>query len=62
MPLSDTQIMILTAAAGRPDGIATPPASLPPAPPAAVAKAMLRAELLAPARGPASCSDRGRIR
>ncbi len=49
MPLSDTQSLILTAAAQHPDGIATPPASLPPAPRAAVAKAMLRAGLLVPA-------------
>ena len=49
MTLSDTQTLILTAAAQHPDGIAAPPASLPPAPRATVAKALLRAGLLAPA-------------
>ncbi len=49
MPLSDTQSLMLTAAAQHPDGIAAPPASLPPAPRGAVAKALLRAGLLAPA-------------
>jgi hypothetical protein len=46
MILSDTQTLILTAAAQHPKGIAAPSASLPPAPRAAVAKAMLRAGLL----------------
>ena len=49
MTLSNIQALILTAAAQHPDGIAIPPANLPPAPRAAVAKAMLRAGLLAPA-------------
>ena len=49
MPLSDTQTLILTAAAQHPDGVATPPASLPPAPRAAVAKALLKSGLLASA-------------
>ena len=57
MPLSDTQRLILTAAAQHPDGIAASPASLPPASRAAVAKALLRAELLAPAE--AVHNDRG---
>ena len=51
MPLTNTQTLILTAAAQHPEGVAMPPASLPPAPHAAVAKALLRAGLLAPAEG-----------
>jgi hypothetical protein len=44
--LTDTQALILTSAAQHPDGIAAPPASLPPAPRGAVARAMLKAGLL----------------
>ncbi len=49
MTVSTTQTSILTAAAEHPDGIAMPPPGLPPAPRAAVAKALLLAGLLAPA-------------
>jgi hypothetical protein len=45
-PLTDTQRAILRDAAGNPDGLAAPPASLPPAPRVAVAKALLTAGLL----------------
>ena len=47
MTLSDTQRLILTQAAEHPAGLAMPPASLPPAPRAAVAKALLKAGLVA---------------
>lgn len=50
MTLSNIQTLILAAAAQQPDGIARPPASLQPAPRAAVAKALLRAGL--PLSGP----------
>jgi hypothetical protein len=48
MRLSDTQRLILTQAAGHPAGLVMPPASLPPAPHAAVARALLKAGLVAP--------------
>jgi hypothetical protein len=44
--LTETQATILATAAQHPDGIAAPPASLPPAPRGAVAKAMVKAGLL----------------
>jgi hypothetical protein len=50
MPLCETQRLIFSAAPQRQDGIAPPPATLPQAPRAAVAKALLKAGLLAPAR------------
>jgi hypothetical protein len=52
--ITDTQRAVLEAAARHPDGLAAPPAQLPPAPRGAVAKAMLRAGLLerAGAAGP----------
>jgi hypothetical protein len=49
MILTDTQRAILSAAFDHPAGLAAPPTTLPPAPRAAVAKAMLKAGLLAPA-------------
>jgi hypothetical protein len=48
MPLTNTQHWILAAANQHPDGVAAPPASLPSAPRAAVAKALLKAGLLVP--------------
>lgn len=47
MSLTDTQRLIVAAAAEHPDGTAVPPPSLPPAPRAAVAKVLLKAGLLA---------------
>ena len=47
MTLSDTQRLILTQAAEHSAGLAMPPATLPPAPRAAVAKALLKAGLVA---------------
>ena len=49
MALSDTQHAILEAALRHPDGLATPPAHLPPAPRIAIARSLLRAGLLAEA-------------
>ncbi len=49
MTLTGTQLAILHAAADHPAGLATPPTLLPPAPRAAVAKALLKASLLAAA-------------
>ncbi len=46
MTLSDTQRLILTQAAEHSAGLAMPPATLPPAPRAAVAKALLKAGLV----------------
>jgi Protein of unknown function (DUF3489) len=46
MSLTDTQRLILSNAADHPAGFAAPPPSLPPAPRAAVAKALLKAGLL----------------
>ena len=47
MTLSDTQQAILVAAIRHPEGLATPPAHLPPAPRTAIARSLLRAGLLA---------------
>ena len=49
MTLSDTQRAILEAAVRHPEGLATPPAHLPPAPRIAIARSLLRAGLLAEA-------------
>ena len=49
MTISDTQRLILTAAAQHADGIVVPPVGLPPAPRSTVAKALLQAGLVAPA-------------
>jgi hypothetical protein len=47
MTLTDTRRAILTQAADHPAGLAASPATLPPAPRSAVARAMLKAGLLA---------------
>src|SRR5689334_13238129 len=49
MKLTDTQAQILTAAAKHPDSVALPPDRLPAAPRQAVAKALLKAGLVATA-------------
>ncbi|HYZ33236.1 MAG TPA: hypothetical protein VE684_13275 [Crenalkalicoccus sp.] len=46
MSLTDGQAAILQRAVEHPDGISLPPATLPPAPRGAVAKALLKAGLL----------------
>ena len=49
MTLSDTQRAILEAALRHPDGLATPPAHLPPAARTAIARSLMRTGLLAEA-------------
>jgi hypothetical protein len=53
MPLTDTQMAILTAAAEHPEHLAYPPARLPAGPRQKVAQALLRQDLVMAVQRPA---------